>query len=293
MKEILGKAKTVRELLSGAKYSIDYYQREYRWQEKQMTELIDDLCGKFLESHEAGDERGAVESYGHYFLGSIIISDREGRKFIIDGQQRLTSLTLLLIYLHGQMTNEDERKQLADLVFSQKYGKRSFNLDVPERTASMDALYTGQMTETVEQSESVANIVARYQDITEHFPEELKGDALPYFKDWLIENVHLVEITAYSDEDAYTIFETMNDRGLSLTPTDMLKGYLLANITDGDVRLGASKVWRDRIAECQQVGRRPTGSCRYILARWREFRFRLTCNGPTPSRPKAMMLIQQ
>jgi hypothetical protein len=191
------------------------------------------------------------------------------------------------------MTNEDERKQLADLVFSQKYGKRSFNLDVPERTASMDALYTGQMTETVEQSESVANIVARYQDITKHFPEELKGDALPYFKDWLIENVHLVEITAYSDEDAYTIFETMNDRGLSLTPTDMLKGYLLANITDGDVRLGASKVWRDRIAECQQVGRRPTGSCRYILARWREFRFRLTCNGPTPSRPKAMMLIQQ
>ena len=43
---------------------------------------------------------------------------------------------------------------------------------------------------------------------------------------------HLVEITAYSDEDAYTIFETMNDRGLSLTPTDMLKGYLLANITE-------------------------------------------------------------
>ena len=50
--------------------------------------------------------------------------------------------------------------------------------------------------------------------------------------DWLIENVHLVEITAYSDGDAYTIFETMNDRGLSLTPADMLKGYLLANITD-------------------------------------------------------------
>ena len=59
---------------------------------------------------------------------------------------------------------------------------------------------------------------------------------MPYFADWLIENVHLVEITAYSDADAYTIFETMNDRGLSLTPTDMLKGYLLANITDADRR---------------------------------------------------------
>ena len=68
------------------------------------------------------------------------------------------------------------------------------------------------------------------------FPTALRGAALPYFVDWLIENVHLVEITAYSDGDAYTIFETMNDRGLSLTPADMLKGYLLANITDADNR---------------------------------------------------------
>jgi uncharacterized protein with ParB-like and HNH nuclease domain len=50
----------------------------------------------------------------------------------------------------------------------------------------------------------------------------------------------LVEITAYSDEDAYTIFETMNDRGLSLSPTDMLKGFLLANIEDPAKRLDAS-----------------------------------------------------
>ena len=57
--EILGKAKTVRELLKGAKYSIDYYQREYKWQTKQVAELIDDLAGKFLESHEAGNERSA------------------------------------------------------------------------------------------------------------------------------------------------------------------------------------------------------------------------------------------
>ncbi len=63
--------------------------------------------------------------------------------------------------------------------------------------------------------------------------------------DWLVENVHLVEIKAYSDEDAYTIFETMNDRGLSLTPTDMLKGYLLANIKDVEKRNQASRVWKN------------------------------------------------
>lgn len=252
MKKIDGKGRSIRELLSGAKYSIDYYQREYRWQTKQMAELIEDLSAKFLESFAANDDRGAVEQYGHYFLGSIIISDRDGQKFIIDGQQRLTSLTLLLIYLHRHLVDEEEKKQLADLIFSQKYGKRSFNLDVPDRTPCMEALYTGQSFDTAEQVESVANILGRFQDIEEQFPDETKGEALPYFADWLIENVHLVEITAYSDEDAYTIFETMNDRGLSLTPTDMLKGYLLANITDPGVRNQASQIWRDRVAECQQ-----------------------------------------
>jgi hypothetical protein len=255
MKEILGKAKTIRELLGGAKYSIDYYQREYRWQTKQMAELIDDLTSKFLESYQEGDERGAVESYGHYFLGSIIISDRDGQKFIIDGQQRCTSLTLLLIYLHRNVEDVEVRKQLADLIFSQKFGKKSFNLDVPDRTACMEALYNAEPFDQNDQPESVVNILGRFADIEEQFPDEVGGAALPYFCDWLIENVHLVEITAYSDEDAYTIFETMNDRGLSLTPTDMLKGYLLANITDADVRNRSSKVWRDRVAECQELGK--------------------------------------
>jgi hypothetical protein len=47
MKEILGKAKTVRELLKGVKYSIDYYQREYKWHEKQIREHVDDLRGSW------------------------------------------------------------------------------------------------------------------------------------------------------------------------------------------------------------------------------------------------------
>jgi hypothetical protein len=255
MKRIDGKGRSIRELLGGAKYSIDYYQREYRWQSKQMTELVDDLTSKFLESYEVGDDRSAVENYGHYFLGSVIISDRDGQKFIIDGQQRLTSITLMLIYLHRHLEEEEEKKQLADLIFSQKFGKRSFNLDVPDRTPCMESLYTGQTFESGDQPESVVNILARFDDIDEQFPDETKGAALPYFADWLIENVHLVEITAYSDEDAYTIFETMNDRGLSLTPTDMLKGYLLANITDAATRNQSSVIWRERVAECQQWGK--------------------------------------
>jgi hypothetical protein len=255
MKEIRADAKNLRALLGGTKFAIDYYQREYRWETKQVAELIEDLAEKFLDSHEPGKDRSAVEYYEHYFLGSIIVCDKDGRKFLIDGQQRLTTLTLLLIYIYRHLEDDEQKGQLADLIFSQKFGRRSFNLDIEERTACMEALFTGKPFDENGQPESVVNILHRYHDIEDLFPEDLQGDALPYFADWLIENVHLVEITAYSDADAYTIFETMNDRGLSLTPTDMLKGYLLANITDEVERNKASLVWREQIEKLREIGK--------------------------------------
>ena len=254
-REIDGKGKTVRELLAGRKYSIDYYQREYKWHSKQVTELIDDLAAKFLESYEPDHERDAVAAYGHYFLGSIIVSDKDGHKFIIDGQQRLTTLTLLLMFLHHQLEDDEQKGQIADLIFSQRFGKRSFNMDIAERAACMETLYNGQEVVSNDLSESVANVIARYADIDEYFPPELRENALPYFVDWLIESVHLVEITAYSDGDAYTIFETMNDRGLSLSPADMLKGYLLANIVDENDRRHAEGVWKHRTRALQELGK--------------------------------------
>lgn len=255
MKEIDGKVKTIRQLLSGTHYAIDYYQREYKWQAKQVQDLIDDLTSKFLEDFDSKHPRKTVQKYGHYFLGSIITSEREGRKFIIDGQQRLTTLTLLLIYLHLKQGERADRVKLEDLIFSERYGERSFNLDVEERTPCMDVLYSGKEYDLSDASESIVNIVGRFNDIDGLFPEEINDAALPYFSDWLIDNVNLVEITAYSEDDAYLIFETMNDRGLSLSPLDMLKGYILSNIGDTEARMNCSTTWKKCIGHLVQLGK--------------------------------------
>ena len=260
MREILGKAKTVCELLKGVKYSIDYYQREYKWHEKQIRELVDDLSNKFLEEYQPAHGRGKVADYPHYFLGSIIISKKESVGYIVDGQQRLTSLTLLLVLLRNLQKRQVEKVNVDELIFSERYGQKSFNLHVDERTPAMDALYEGQPFDVTDRPESVQNLVQRYRDLETCFPEELRDAALPYFIDWLLENVHLVEITAYSDDDAYTIFETMNDRGLSLSPTDMLKGYLLANIDEAK-RTPANIRWRDRIRELNEAGKEVESDC--------------------------------
>jgi len=256
MNEIIGNARTVRELLKGVKYSIDYYQREYRWGQKQVLELLNDLASKFLERFDESHPRKEVENYPHYFLGSIIVSNKQGVKFIVDGQQRLTTLTLLLILLRHLQAELQDGVNIDDLIYSERYGQKSFNLAVKEREDCLRALFKGKEFEIEpgRTPESVQNIYHRYRDLEENFPEDLTGRALPYFVDWLLENVHLVEITAYSDEDAYTIFETMNDRGLSLTPAEMLKSYLLANI-DPKHRTESEKFWRTRLLELNRFGK--------------------------------------
>lgn len=255
MREIEGKSRTVRELLSNRKYAIDYYQREYKWETKQVQELLDDLSDRFERDFDASHEREAVASYGRYFLGSIIISHKDGTDFIVDGQQRLTTLTLLLIFLNNLQRERDDVVQVDDLIYSEKYAKKSFNLRVDERVPAMEALFNEEPFDETGHPESVITLLHRYQDVKEMFPEELSGESLPYFIDWLTENVQLVEITAFTDDDAYTIFETMNDRGLSLAPADMLKGYLLANIGSSDDRLRANETWKSQMLRLQELGK--------------------------------------
>ena len=254
MKRIDANARTIRELLDGAKFSIDSYQREYAWKERQIQELIDDLTGKFLGCYDPNHSRHEIAKYEHYFLGSIVISNKGGQRFIVDGQQRLTSLTLLLIFLHHRQISEAEPTPILNLVHSMKFGQKSFNIEVPERTEAMKALLEAQAPKLEGASESVRNIADRYDTILDHFPEEIEGPAVVYFVDWLLENVYLVEIEAFSDEDAYTIFETMNDRGLPLSLPEMLKGYILAKITHEPEQVAVNALWKARMHELKQLG---------------------------------------
>jgi len=247
-RSIDGVAKTVAGVLANQKYAIDYYQREYKWESKQIAELVADLTAKFLELYEPEHVRQDVAKYPGYFLGSIIISQKGSQPFIVDGQQRLTSLTLLLTYLRRLQQGRDDIVDIDQLVFSAKFGEKSFNLAVPDRNDCMEALFEhGEYDPKTDAPESVHTLVSRYGELDGLFPDELKADALPFFIDWLKDRVQLVQITAYTDDDAYAIFETMNDRGLKLTPADMLKGFLLANMEDGKPRTKANDLWRKRM----------------------------------------------
>ena len=251
MTRIDSNARTIRQLLAGTKYQLDYYQREYSWQAKHITELLDDLSRIFLESYTEGDALTDVSNYNHYFLGSIIISYDGPQRYIVDGQQRLTTLTLLLISLYRLLEDGYLKNQVDQCIYSLAGGTEGFNLDVPEWHDLMEALYKDTPFDESDQSESIQNIVLCYRDVTDYF--EIPDDAIPCFVYWLLENVYLVSIEAFDSRDAYTIFETVNDRGLSLTPTDMLRGYLLSNIDEADRRNRASENWRRQVQKLQSI----------------------------------------
>ncbi|MEY7744435.1 DUF262 domain-containing protein [Escherichia coli] len=227
------------------KYTVDYFQREYSWGEKHIEELVTDLTSAFLNEYTVGDSREQGENYNNYYLGPFVVSSKDGKRSIIDGQQRLTSLTLFLIYLHNLQKELKYEEKIESMIFSELRGSKSFNIVVEDRIPCMEALFNfGSYSLVDGDDESTHNMVERYQNITDAFPDELKGQAFPFFIDWLKYNVIMVEIVAYSDENAYTIFETMNDRGLNLTPSEMLKGFLLSRFHQGDKRQKANELWK-------------------------------------------------
>ena len=98
--------RTIKQLLQSQSFSIDDYQREYKWDKENIDALLSDLHDKFKRCYQVGHTTEDVANYEDYFLGSIIISKHGQENILIDGQQRVTSLTLLLIYLYQAAKNK-------------------------------------------------------------------------------------------------------------------------------------------------------------------------------------------
>lgn len=246
-KVIRAKEYTLDEILGNKKYTVDYFQREYKWQTLHIEQLVSDLVGAFMDNYKDGDKPKDVAKYSTYYMGSIVVSEKHGTFSIIDGQQRITSLTLLLIFLY-HATNKTMGEQLSNMIYSDSYGEKSFNIQVPEREGCLKSLYeSGSYTPSDDDDESTRTMVARYEDICSCFPMDdfiAKEDSLRAFVYWIKQNLIMVRISAMSDENAYTIFETMNDRGMPLTPSDMLKGFILSKFTHDDRRQSVNNQWK-------------------------------------------------
>jgi len=264
-KDIDASEKSLREILS-SQYTLDYYQREYNWREEHVVQLIEDLEEAFLEYYKPGHQPGDAADYGTYYMGPVVFSapSEKGNLAIVDGQQRLTTLSLILIYLeHRQKEMLDKGVQVHEIrkmIYDDHYGTKSFKIQDPDRETCMQALldkkeYSANNAESM----SAHNLLKQYENIVEAFgrsklirdndtdaKEASDGSMLRVFLYWIINKVILVSIVAGTPDKAYLIFETMNDRGLRLKPAEMLKAYLISQVPDNK-KEAINGVWKDII----------------------------------------------
>lgn len=259
--KIEAKDKSLYSIFSENRYRIDVFQREYRWQSKHIEALVDDLTASFLTQYIDSHTIEDVEGYDSYYMGPIVLCKDGAECSIVDGQQRLTSFALLMVYLQHQQeevgVNENLQRDLREQLYIKRGGKQTFILNVKERTEIMEQLLEGNLSsydilQTVgvdANYESLENLLGRYDDIGRCFPSEIMTpQTLPLFIEWLLFKVVFVEVKAYSIENAYTIFETMNDRGLSLNPTEILKALILSKIDDEERSEEMNNFWKEKIA---------------------------------------------
>jgi hypothetical protein len=244
------KALTVQEVFTGRRYRLDHYQRDYSWEQDDVRHLIADLHKRFIDSWHPTHDRRNVGTYQPYFLGPFVYHDDEQYTFLVDGQQRITTLHLLLIFL-GDLLREQEdeasARMLDPLVRITRFGESAYTLDIPERSDFLDTVFASEGYQLPDDASSALRRLWESAEVLrEEFPEDLRNEALPYFVDWLLERVCLVGIRAENRDQGWEIYESMNDRGLRLGPIDLLKSFLLSQIDRGQAE--ADHTWRAMVS---------------------------------------------
>lgn len=244
-------------------YVIPRFQREYCWETEDLSILWDDLidniivCNNKLKSNE-------------YFIGSLVLvgdedNTTEVKRYIVDGQQRLTTFTIAFSVLTQIFRSIGETK-LADVTHSYIVGEDNdgqpltrLEMETPKpyfqyRIQSKDIDYD-RVPSTIEEK----RILNAYNFIEKKLAEkvfvaELENkfkisginylDALKVFRDQIL-NCKVIYVTVKSFEDAYMIFEVLNAKGKNLSPIDVIKNYLFSILTDEEPLDYAAEKWNN------------------------------------------------
>src|SRR5947209_10969593 len=113
-------------------FDLDFYQRDYVWEEPQVERLASDLSRRFLDQWNPEHSLSEVQSYVPYFLGPYIMHAEEDQAYLVDGQQRIITLLLLMIYLQRQLAPmpraAGKAAQLRTLIVKERFGKKTFRV---------------------------------------------------------------------------------------------------------------------------------------------------------------------
>jgi len=257
--------KYIRDIFSGKlEYIIPPYQRAYSWNAEQCEVLLEDLKNAFLENNKQG-----------YFLGNIVLaksSEKRNTVEVIDGQQRLITLTLLIQVLSNLLPNNIDLKNI--IWINDSEGK-PVNIRLKTRVfEDKDAIYLKEVITTPTKNLLVDKKDNNFKININYFYKELKkfqinntydsdkdsnNEIINKFTNFLLDYVSLLPIESEDSEykearkKALKIFETINNRGLELSNADIFKAELysmaLNDLKDEDF----IKRWQSLDKKCDDI----------------------------------------
>ena len=251
----------IGKLLLDRRLAVPKYQRSYSWGTGEVQELWDDLT------------RALDEDYADYFLGTVVLSSssddaEEGDPpFVIDGQQRLATISLLLVALRDVYLSEKNEKRAAlverflsdaDVKTLENEPRLTLNEENSEffeqtKLARPDERQTKRVD-----TNSEKKIEQAFTLLERNVAERKAGSGKNWENDLvelqvLIEqNARIVILEVPDEANAYLIFETLNDRGLDLTIADLLKNYLFSRA--GQKKIDTVKQHWDRALGALDAG---------------------------------------
>lgn len=248
-KTIEPEKQSVKVCLSRKSYYIDFYQREYVWGKETTQTLLDDIFYIFelsYNEHKNSEiSKNIMEKYSWYYLNVYITNRVEGKSYIVDGQQRLSTLTLIATKLYHKLQDNDNFKSLLkDCIFSNDGFEDIFNLDNEKRHRVMDCIFNNKEYPTEFKNKTEETLVERYKDISKYIDDKFKSETdsnkLRLFVLYFLERLVLVELDI-SQNDTPMVFEVINDRGEALKPFEILKGKLMGALPKDDVETFCEK----------------------------------------------------
>ena len=227
-------AKTVEKIFRDADsyYQIPDYQRPYSWEDDQIEQLWDDI----YSAMESGDES--------YFLGPLILIRRKNWFEVVDGQQRLTTLTILFCVLRdlyeSKLKKVDEtltaRIQDAIMSLGEKEPRLKLITHLNYQNKFVDEILNKvkfpdkELTYKEKKQEKFINAALIFRHKLEELKKNSGIESIKKFTNYLLKNVEIITITCLKQEYAIKLFQVLNTRGLDLSPADMIKSHLYGNL---------------------------------------------------------------
>lgn len=257
--------KTVQQLLSenNSDFLIPDYQRPYAWTDEERLILWEDIFSFAFPDNDYS----RFDSSDEYFLGPIVLFKNKDNKLeVIDGQQRLTTLMLLLrAFYKAYGSNMQDEKSLSAKHNIEKCLWKTDEFDKPD----MSALKIKSEVATDSDKEEFKNIlltgeapkelVSRYAVNYRFFQEKIKKFIeetpvyFPYMPTRILKNCILLPIEAESQDTALRIFSTLNDRGKPLSDSDIFKAQLYKAFSDDGMKDEFIEQWKELENTCEKI----------------------------------------